>query len=133
MSTILITGASTGLGYAMALSTARAGHSVIATVRNPEKAPQLSETSQKENLPVTILQMDVDSDTSVTNAFRQVFEQVDTLDVLINNAGIGWWGAIEDAPLDDFRQIYGNELFWSHTMYKSGIAAYERKQKWPNY
>ena len=111
MLTILITGASTGIGHAIALETARAGHKVIATMRNPEKAPQLSETAHNENLPITILKMDVDSDTSVRNAFLQVFEQVDTLDVLINNAGIGWWGAIEDAPLDDFRQIMETNFF----------------------
>jgi nucleoside-diphosphate-sugar epimerase len=50
MSSVLLTGASSGIGLATALNLGRAGHTVYATMRNPDKAPQLRETLAKEKL-----------------------------------------------------------------------------------
>jgi NAD(P)-dependent dehydrogenase (short-subunit alcohol dehydrogenase family) len=83
MSVILITGCSTGLGFATAETMARAGHTVYATMRNPQRAPQLAERAQRDKLPIIILPMDVDSDESlwdygqnkfVDDAVRKVIE-----------------------------------------------------------
>ncbi|MDX1700625.1 MAG: SDR family oxidoreductase [Melioribacteraceae bacterium] len=111
MSTILITGTSTGIGYTTAIAAGRAGYSVIATMRNPQKATQLKEVATQENLPITIIPLDVDSDNSVVSAFEEVFERFETLDVLINNAGIGWWGAIEDTPVSEYKQMMETNFF----------------------
>lgn len=111
MSTILISGTSTGFGYEMSLACARAGHKVIATMRNPQRAPQLGNVAMTENLPISILPMDVDSDESVTTTFQKVFNQTASLDVLINNAGIGQWYAIEDAPMSEFRNTMETNFF----------------------
>lgn len=111
MSTILITGASTGFGYEMSLGCARAGHTVIATMRNPQRSPQLGDIASKENLPITILPLDVDREESVNTTFRKVFDQFDKLDVLINNAGIGQWYAIEDAPMSEFKSTMETNFF----------------------
>ena len=111
MSTVFITGTSTGIGYTTALALARAGYNVIATMRNPQRAPELQKVVDSEDLPVQIIPLDVDDETSVTAAFKEAFEKVKTIDVLINNAGIGWWGAIEDTPISDYKQIMETNFF----------------------
>ena len=111
MSTILITGTSTGIGFTTAIFLARAGHTVLATMRNPQKAPQLQEVADQEGLPITVIPLDVDDNASVSKAFNRAFEVTESLDVLINNAGIGWWGAIEDTPISDYKQIMETNFF----------------------
>ena len=69
----LVTGASgtrNGIGLATAITLARAGHTVIATMRNPEAAGDLPGIVAAERLPVTILALDVDDDVSVAEAFE---------------------------------------------------------------
>src|SRR6266705_4655921 len=72
MSNIVITGTNRGIGLATALELARAGHQVVATMRNPAGSPELGEQAAKEKLPVRIETMDVDSDESVKQAFGQI-------------------------------------------------------------
>lgn len=110
-SKVLITGASRGIGFETALVFARAGHSVIATMRNPSKYPELSEIIDQEKLPVQIQVMDVNSDESVKDCFRQIYEQHGFIDVLINNAGIEKHGSIEELDLDDFRLVMETNYF----------------------
>jgi NAD(P)-dependent dehydrogenase (short-subunit alcohol dehydrogenase family) len=111
MAQVLISGTSTGIGFATALELARAGHTVYATMRNPGRAPQLGEAVAKEKLPVKILVMDVDSDSSVRDAMADVRSQGGTIDVLVNNAGIERNGAIEELPLEAFRAAMETNYF----------------------
>ena len=62
MAIVLITGTSTGIGLATAVTMGRAGHFVYATMRNPNGGGELSEIIKTENLPVTIVALDVDDD-----------------------------------------------------------------------
>ena len=75
MASALITGTSSGIGLATVLAFGRAGHTVFATMRNPARAPQLGETVAAEELPVQILTLDVDSDTSVADALSEIRHQ----------------------------------------------------------
>ena len=111
MATVLITGSSTGLGLATAVALARAGHDVYATMRNPARSPELQTIARKESLPITILRLDVDRDDSVVQAVRQVLAERGHVDVLVNNAGILAFGAVEDLPLDVFRQAMETNYF----------------------
>jgi NAD(P)-dependent dehydrogenase (short-subunit alcohol dehydrogenase family) len=110
MLNIVITGASRGIGLATALELARAGHTVIAAMRNPAGSPELHELASKEKLPIRIETMDVDSDESVKQAFGRILEQ-GPVDVLINNAGIERTSAIEETPLADFRTCMETNYF----------------------
>src|ERR1700688_3930476 len=83
----VVTGASTGIGLATAVALGRAGHNVYATMRNPARAPELAEIAAKEKLPIKILAMDVDDDTSVSQAIAEVLTDAGRIDVLVNNAG----------------------------------------------
>jgi len=111
MATAVITGTSTGIGLATAVTLARAGHDVFATMRQPARAPELQTIASKEGLPMTILPMDVDSDESVKSAIGKVLEARKGIDVLVNNAGIGLHGAIEELPLSDFKQSMETNFF----------------------
>lgn len=110
MANVVITGASRGIGLATALELSRAGHHVVATMRNPAGSPELGEQAAKEKLPICIATMDVDSDQSVNQLFGRILAQ-GPVDVLVNNAGIERTGAIEETPLADFRTCMETNYF----------------------
>ncbi len=111
MPSALITGASKGIGFETALAFARAGYQVFATMRNPAQAPELGRIVVDEKLPITISAMDVDNDDSVREAFAAIHQQSDTIDVLVNNAGIERLGSIEELPLAEFRAVMETNYF----------------------
>ena len=114
MAIALITGASgtrSGIGISSAITLARAGHTVIATMRNPDSAGELSSLAAAERLPVRILALDVDDDASVTQAFEQALKEHGHIDVLVNNAGIGGPGTVGETPLASFRRIMETNYF----------------------
>src|SRR5439155_3641340 len=104
------TGQSRGIRLATEREFARAGHQVVATMRNPAGSPELGEQAAKEKMPVRIETMDVDSDESVKQAFGQILAQ-GPVNVLVNNAGIERTGAIEETPVADFRTCMETNYF----------------------
>src|SRR5713226_8341014 len=111
MSSVLITGTSTGIGLATALTLGRAGHNVYATMRNPSRAPELAEKTAQEKLPIKVSVMDVDSDSSVRTAIADIQEDAGHIDVLVNNAGVERSGSIEELPLAEFRAVMETNYF----------------------
>ena len=98
---ILITGCSTGFGFEAAKELSRKGHHVYATMRavegrNRDSAEALRTFAQAENTKITVVEMDVTSDDSVQAATAQL----PTVDVLINNAGVGFGGPVETFTAD---------------------------------
>jgi NAD(P)-dependent dehydrogenase (short-subunit alcohol dehydrogenase family) len=111
MARVLITGTSTGIGLATAVAFARAGHTVHATMRNPDRAPELGHRAASEHLPITISVMDVDSDESVKSGIDRIVKEGGAIDVLVNNAGIERSGSVEELPLADFRAVMETNYF----------------------
>jgi NAD(P)-dependent dehydrogenase (short-subunit alcohol dehydrogenase family) len=111
MSKVLITGTSTGIGLQTAIVVAKAGHSVIATMRDLERGSALREAVANDRLPISILSMDVDSDESVASATAAIRSQIGTIDVLVNNAGIERAGAIEALSFEDFKTTMETNYF----------------------
>jgi NAD(P)-dependent dehydrogenase (short-subunit alcohol dehydrogenase family) len=98
----LVTGASTGMGHAIALRLARHGFHVFATVRRPDDAEALlNETAGQ----ITPLLMDVTRRDQIARACQEVADHVGQrgLDALVNNAGVGLAWPLEFVPLDRFR------------------------------
>lgn len=111
MATVLVTGCSTGIGFATALAFGRAGHAVAAAMRNPARAPELASIAARESLPITVFTMDVDDDASVSAAVKRIDEKLGPIHVLVNNAGIERMGAVEELPLADFRAVMETNFF----------------------
>ena len=111
MSKVLITGTSSGIGFETAIVLGRAGHTVYATMRNLERGAALRKVVENEQLPISILKMDVDSDESVGAATSAIRSQTGWIDVLVNNAGIERTGSIEGLALDDFRATMETNYF----------------------
>jgi len=111
MAVIFITGSSTGIGLATAVAFGRVGHDVYATMRNPDRAPELASIAAKERLPIKVLPMDVDKDTSVGKAVAGVLAESGRIDVLVNNAGIAVTGPVEELPLAEFRRVMETNYF----------------------
>ena len=95
--TILITGASTGFGYDTAETLTRAGHTVFASMREPQaKNREHAETLRKQGTEV--VELDVSSDASVERAVKEVLARASRIDVLINNAGVASAGITWASP-----------------------------------
>ena len=103
----VVTGTSTGIGLATSLHLAANGHRVFAGMRNLGKAGPLREAAQKDGLPVEVIELDVNSNDSVTRAFAQV----GPVDVLVNNAGIGGATPLELVPEDEHRAMFETNYF----------------------
>lgn len=111
MASVLVTGASRGIGLATCLSLGRAGHTVFATMRNPAKAPALAAAAKAESLPIRVSAMDVDSDQSVKDAIEAIITKNGPLDVLVNNAGIERRGSVEELDIKEFRAVMETNYF----------------------
>ncbi|MFN4217917.1 MAG: SDR family oxidoreductase [Candidatus Bipolaricaulia bacterium] len=107
----LITGSSSGIGLATALYLARRGYTVWATMRNLEKAPALKAIIARDQLPIEIAQLDVCDDDSVKSAVAQIVQKSGRIDVLVNNAGYGLRGAVEEVSLDEWEKQFETNFF----------------------
>src|SRR5882762_690616 len=109
--TVLITGATDGLGKAAALLLAERGYRVFASGRSPEKRAQLDARARQQKLLLETLEMDVCDDGSVQSAVASVYQKAGAIDVLINNAGFVQVGAAEDLRLEDWRRQFETNFF----------------------
>jgi len=107
----VVTGSSSGIGYETSLALAREGFLTYATMRNLEKGGSIKSDSDKENLPLKIMQLDVTDDASVGKAVQSIISDSGRIDILVNNAGYGLTGAFEDLSLDEIKQQYETNFF----------------------
>jgi NAD(P)-dependent dehydrogenase (short-subunit alcohol dehydrogenase family) len=124
----LVTGCSSGIGLETAVALAREGHFTFATMRNLKKADALEKIVKDENLPISILELDVDDKKSMDNAIEKIIEQKGRIDTLVNNAGWGMWGTVEDVSIDEFKEQFETNFFSIVRMIQK-IAPIMRKQK----
>jgi NAD(P)-dependent dehydrogenase (short-subunit alcohol dehydrogenase family) len=107
MATALVTGANSGIGRATAVKLAAAGHRVYAGMRDTGKAEKLLGLAAADGLEVTPVPMDVTDDASV----RAAVETAGPVDLLVNNAGIGWNATVEDVDIEQARIVFDTN-YW---------------------
>ena len=107
----LVTGSSSGIGFETSLALARNGFHTFATMRDLSKDEEIKQVIKKEDLSIEILELDVDSEESVNQAIKIIFEKKGRIDVLVNNAGYGMWGTVEDVSIDEFKEQFETNFF----------------------
>ncbi len=107
----VVTGSSSGIGYETALTLARNGFETYATMRNTEKGVSLSSIAEKEDLSIKIVQLDVTDQNSVKNAVEKIHDESGKIDILINNAGYGLVGALEDIPMEEIKSQFETNFY----------------------
>jgi NAD(P)-dependent dehydrogenase (short-subunit alcohol dehydrogenase family) len=111
LNNVLLTGGTDGLGKAAALLLDERGYRVFAAGRNAEKRQQLDRVAAEQKLPLETLEMDVTDDTSVQRAVQSVLSKAQFIDVLINNAGVGYMAVVEELRVADLRSQFETNLF----------------------
>ena len=107
----VITGTSSGIGFETVLALARDGYHTYATMRDIAKSNKIKELGQKEGLKISVLELDVDDKDSIKTAIKKILDEKQSIDVLVNNAGWGLWGCVEDVSIDEFKAQFDTNFF----------------------
>ena len=110
-SVALVTGTSSGIGLSCAAALARAGFTVVATMRDVAKADALRQRAAKEGVEVQIARLDVQDEASIRACVADVLSKYHRIDVLVNNAGAGALGSTEQLPTDALQRCMDVNFF----------------------
>jgi NAD(P)-dependent dehydrogenase (short-subunit alcohol dehydrogenase family) len=128
MAVVIVTGCSSGFGEAIALGFLARGDTVVATMRNPDAAPtSLRAAAAHAGDRLHLSQLDVTDAASRNAAVKGTLDMCGRIDVLVNNAGVGCSGSLEDTPLDLLRRVFETNFFGPHEMMRQVLPAM-RKQ-----
>ncbi|MFT6749622.1 MAG: short-subunit dehydrogenase [Flavobacterium sp.] len=116
---VLVTGASSGIGNSIGTFLHQKGYKVYGTSRNPENSQKFS----FELIALDVLKLE-----TIDKAIRFIIEKEGRLDVLVNNAGMGITGPIEDTPTDEMRAVFNTNFFGAIEVMKA-VLPQMRKQK----
>jgi short-subunit dehydrogenase len=111
MPVAVVTGSSTGIGLETSLILAKNGYRTYATMRNLDKSSGITSKSTEEDLPLTVLQMNVDDDKSVIDTIQKIMNDNGRIDVVVNNAGYSLAGAFEESSTQDGRAQLETNFF----------------------
>ena len=109
--TILITGASSGIGKVTCLHLAEKGYRVIGTSRSLERLAALFDEAEALGLKVYGVELDMNSDDSVDSVMPALISQFGSIDALVNNAGFGVWGPIQSLSIDELKTQFEANFF----------------------
>ncbi|MBB5914424.1 NAD(P)-dependent dehydrogenase (short-subunit alcohol dehydrogenase family) [Nocardia transvalensis] len=116
-----MTGAASGFGYAMSRAVAAAGGRVVATARRPERAQSLRELAAAHPDRVLVLPLDVTDGEQAERAVAEAVNVFGRLDVVVNNAGYGIFGALEEISDDAVRKVFETNVFGSLNVIRAAL------------
>lgn len=128
MAVTLVTGCSTGIGFATAVRFAQGGDRVFATVLEPADGDELRAFADAEALPVTIMAVDVTDDESVARGVSGVLDAAGRIDVLVNNAGRAVIAPVEETDLDEARAVFEPNFFGVLRMLRATLPGMRRQR-----
>lgn len=115
---VIITGCSSGIGFATALEFARHDYVVYATMRDLSKKASLQEIAKSQNLSLRILALDVTDQNSIDEVISKIETEEGRIDLLINNAGYGLFGSLEDTSIEEMKEQFETDYFGAVRMIK---------------
>lgn len=119
----VVTGSSTGIGYETSLALANNGYFTYATVRDIQKSKELERIAHVKNIPLKIIEMNVDSDNSVKDTIEKITSEYGRIDILVNNAGYGLFGALEDLEMNEIKKQFETNVFGIMRVIKNVLPA----------
>lgn len=125
---VLISGATSGFGWETALMLARNGYRVFAGYRNQARGNELLNEAKKSALPLSIVRLDVTKPDTLHQAVETVIREIGRIDVLINNAGYGFAGAVEDLEMDEVRAQFETNVF-GHLELTQAVIPHMRRER----
>jgi short-subunit dehydrogenase len=120
--TALVTGASSGIGKAIARQLLADGFQVYVAARQIDKMQDLAQ------LGVRTLRMDISRDEDIQEAVRTILSEVDVIDVLVNNAGFGLYGPVEEIGMDEARYQFEVNVFGTARLTQLLLPAMRQKR-----
>jgi NAD(P)-dependent dehydrogenase (short-subunit alcohol dehydrogenase family) len=124
----VVTGANSGIGRAIAVHLAGQGHRVYGTVRSFDKAVKLNAMAAEADVEVNLVELDVADDDSVREGFARVFDQAGRVDVLVNNAGVGGNGTVEETPIDAYADVMNVDLYGQLRCLKAVLPSMRKRR-----
>ncbi|MHA7733528.1 SDR family NAD(P)-dependent oxidoreductase [Nitrosopumilus sp. S6] len=109
--TILITGASSGIGKQSAIEFAKLGANIILVARRKEKLDELENDLKKFNVLTLVCKCDISNKEQVKEMSMTVLEKFDSIDVLVNNAGFAIYGSVKDLSIDEIESQMETNYF----------------------
>lgn len=107
----LVTGTSSGIGRSTAVQLAQHGFTVIATMRDTTKATSLEAQARETGVSIAVRQLDVQDDASVARCVQEVLQTYGRIDLLVNNAGAGYLGTMEQTSMQDLQRTMEVNFF----------------------
>jgi NAD(P)-dependent dehydrogenase (short-subunit alcohol dehydrogenase family) len=124
----VVTGSSSGIGFETSLLLAKNGFRTYATVRNLDKAKEIRSLADKGELPIRVVELDVDSDKSVGDAIDRINDENKGIDVVINNAGYMLMGALEDLSMDEIKAQFETNVFGAIRVMRAVLPIMRKQQ-----
>ncbi|MGW2288017.1 oxidoreductase [Streptomyces phaeochromogenes] len=120
-----ITGCSTGFGRALAQEVLAAGHRVVVTARSVDQVKHIADAHRGN---VLVLPLDVTEPTQVRAAVAAAEERFGGIDVLVNNAGIGYFAAVEESTDEEIRRIFEINVFGLSDVIRAVLPGMRRRR-----
>lgn len=125
----ILTGCSSGFGYCTALALAGKGWHVCATIRNLKDKDKLVEEAGNEKADVVVKQLDVRDEASINRAVDELLSETGRIDLLVNNAGYGLIGALEDIDMSQMRDQFETNFFGCVRMIQKVMPVFRNQKR----
>jgi NAD(P)-dependent dehydrogenase (short-subunit alcohol dehydrogenase family) len=119
-----ITGCSTGFGRELAMHLLERGYTTVVTARNPDDISDMAEVRN-----ALVLKLDVTDQGQVDKAVKTVEEKLGRIDVLVNNAGIGYFAAVEESEEEQVRRMFDINVFGLNRMIQAVLPGMRKQRK----
>jgi NAD(P)-dependent dehydrogenase (short-subunit alcohol dehydrogenase family) len=127
-SVALVTGSSSGIGFETSLLLARNRYHTYASMRNLGKSKTITEIANREKLPLSVIQLDVDDDKSVKDAIYRIENEQGRIDVVVNNAGYLLIGPLEELSTREFKEQFETNFFGAIRVIKEVLPIMRRQR-----